>query len=131
MGAPAYRLARPDGESVLYFSRLPNGRAIYAVTIGADGLVKSLEQRLTSANAAKILAGSWTAREVQELLGPPWQAGRLPLRKRVWWEYKFRGPALDKRVLWVQFSDDGVVREVLDMFDPEEHLPGWPAAHAP
>ncbi len=29
-----------------------------------------------------------------------------------------------KRVVWVQFSADGVVREVLDRLDPEEYSPG-------
>lgn len=126
MGAPAERLVRPDGETVLYFSRLPVGRAMFVVTIGRDGVMKSIEQRLTRENIAKLgVAGAWTKKEVRELFGPPGLTGRLALRPREWWEYKFRDyPDYEYRVLWVQFSDDGVVREVLDMLDPEEVKPG-------
>lgn len=124
MGAPADRISLPNGDSVLYFSRQPAGRATYAATIGADGVMKSIEQRITRRNIAKILAGAWTKKGVRELLGPPALAGRLALKPREWWEYKFREyPDYEYRVLWVQFSEDGVVRELLDMRDPEFIVP--------
>jgi len=120
MGPPTERISLPNGDSVLYFSRQPAGRAMYAATIGPDGVMKSVEQRITRQNMAKILVGIWTKKEVRELLGPPALAGRLELKPREWWEYKFREyPDYEYRVLWVQFSEDGVVREVLDMRDPE------------
>lgn len=126
MGAPAERLARPDGETALYFSRLPAGRAMFVVTLGRDGAMKSIEQRLTRQGFARIVAGSSTKQEVREILGPPGGSGRLPRQAREWWEYKFRDfPDYEYRVLWVQFSDDGVVREVLDMLDPEEMKPDF------
>ena len=37
--------------------------------------------------------------------------GRLDRQKRDWWEYRYR-QAPDDRVVWVQFSDDGVVRHL-------------------
>ena len=123
MGAPAERLPLPDGATALYFSRLPEGRAMFVVTIGSGGVMKSIEQRLTRQNVAKIAADASTMKEVRELLGPPGRAGRLALQPRAWWEYKMRSD-YEKRVVWVQFSDDGVVREVLDMLDPEEYSPG-------
>ena len=120
MGPVAERLSLPNGDTVLYFSRLPAGRAVYAVTLGADGVMKTVEQRLTQQHMAKIRPGTWTKKEVRELLGPPGLAGRLALKQHEWWEYKYREyPDYQYRVLWVQFSDDGVVREVLDMLDPE------------
>ncbi|MFY9314550.1 MAG: outer membrane protein assembly factor BamE [Burkholderiales bacterium] len=125
MGAPAERLSLPNGDRALYFSRLPAGRAMFAVTIGQDGVMKSIEQRLARWNIAQIRAGAWTRKEVRELLGPPGLSGRLALLPREWWEYKFRDDQdYQYRVLWVQFSDDGVVREVLDMLDPEFARPG-------
>ena len=126
MGAPAERLAHPDGETALYFSRLPAGRAMFVATLGPDGMMKSIEQRLTRQNFARIVAGSSTKQEVREILGPPGGSGRLPRQAREWWEYKFYDPG-DRRVLWVQFSDDGVAREVLDMLDPEEMKPDFGA----
>ncbi len=122
MGAPAERLSLPDGETALYFSRLPEGRAMFVVTIGSGGVMKSIEQRLTRQNVAKIAAGVSTQKDVRELLGPPGLAGRLALQPRQWWEYKMRAD-YEKRIVWVQFSDDGVVRELLDMLDPEEYSP--------
>ncbi len=118
MGAPAERLALPGGDSALYFPRQPYGRATYVVTFGSGGVMKSIEQRLTSENIRKIVAGAWTKKGVRELLGPPADSGRLALQPREWWGYRHSAYG-EKRVLWVQFSGDGVVREVLDMLDPE------------
>lgn len=124
MGATADRIALANGDTVLYFSRQPAGRAMYVVTLAPDGVMKSIDQRITRQNFAKIVAGVWTGKEVRELLGPPALAGRLALQPRDWWEYKFREyPDYDYRVLWVQFSEDGVVRELLDMPDPEFSRP--------
>lgn len=71
MGPPAQRLSLPAGETALYFSRLPAGRAMYVATIGPDGVLRSLEQRLTRENMAKLIPGSSTMKEVRELFGPP------------------------------------------------------------
>jgi len=119
MGRPAQRLSLPNGDSALYFSRQPYGRAVFVVTVGPDGVMKSIEQRMERENIAKIVPNVWTKKEVAELFGPPGDRGRLPRQQRDWWEYRY---FLDyqRRVVWVQYSDDGVVREVLDMIDPED-----------
>ena len=119
MGAPDQSLKLANGDTALYFSRLPFGRAMYVVTVGPDGVMKSIEQRMTYASFAKVVANSWTKKEVAELLGPPGRTGRFDRQKREWWEYRYRLMP-DFRVVWVQFSDDGVVREVFDMLDPDE-----------
>ena len=116
MGAPAQRLALPGGESALYFSRLPEGRAVYLVTVGPDGVMKSIEQRLVRKNLARITAGISTHEDVKALFGPPGRTGNLALQEREWWEYKYFDYE-QRRIIWVQFSRDGVVREVLDMLD--------------
>jgi len=119
MGAPDQSLKLVNGDTALYFSRLPFGRAMYVVTVGPDGVMKSIEQRMTYASFAKVVANSWTKKEVAELLGPPGRTGRFDRQKREWWEYRYRLMP-DFRVVWVQFSDDGVVREIYDMLDPDE-----------
>jgi len=116
MGAPVQRLALPDGETSLYFSRLPEGRAVFVVTVRPDGVMKSIEQRLLRKNLAKIITGTSTREDVRGLFGPPGLTGRLPLQERDWWEYKYFDYE-ERRVIWVQFSRDGVAREVLDMLD--------------
>jgi hypothetical protein len=46
-------------------------------------------------------------------------AKRLPRQQRNVWEYPWRHAVRELRMLWVQFSDDGVVREVVEMHDYE------------
>lgn len=118
MGAPAHRLARPDGDTALYFSRLPEGRAVYVVTVGPGGVMKSIEQRLVRSNLKYIFAGTSTMKDVRDLFGPPGNSGRIERQARTWWEYKYVDYDM-RRIIWVQYSDDGIVREVLDMTDPE------------
>ena len=118
MGEPSQRLVLPGGESALYFSRLPEGRAVFLVTVGPDGVMKSIEQRLVRKNLARLTAGESTREDVSGLFGPPGRTGYLALQEREWWEYKYFDYE-QRRVIWVQFSRDGVVREVLDMLDWE------------
>ena len=121
LGAAHQRLKLANGDSALYFSRLPYGRAMYVVTVGPDGVMKSIEQRMQQPVFAKVVANSWTKEQVGELLGPPGRTGRFNRMHRDWWEYRYRIQP-DDRVVWVQFSDDGVVREMYDMIDPDEEL---------
>lgn len=118
MGVPAERLARPDGSSVLYYSRNPIGRHAYAVTVGPDGVMRSIEQRLTRANMDKLVPGSTIAKDVRELFGPPYPAtvGKSAFSQREVWEYKWL-EVDDKRVLWVYFSPDGILREFTNSHD--------------
>ncbi|MSQ62867.1 MAG: hypothetical protein EXR33_03360 [Betaproteobacteria bacterium] len=117
LGEPAQRLKLANGDSALYFSRLPYGRAMYVVTLGSDGVMKSIEQRMQQATFAKVVANSWTKKEVNELLGPPGNQGRLDRQKRDWWEYRYAG--IGPRIVFAQFSDDGVVREMVDVADED------------
>ena len=119
MGRTDQQIKLANGDTALYFSRQPLGRTMYVVTFGPDGVMKSKEQRMQYAYFAKVVANSWGKKEVAELLGPPGRTGRLDRLKRDWWEYRYRQD-MDYRVVWLQFSDDGVVREMYDMLDPDE-----------
>jgi hypothetical protein len=119
MGAPDQSLKLVNGDTALYFSRLPLGRAMYVVTVGPDGVMKSIEQRMEYKTFAQVALNVSTKKDVGELLGPPGRQGRFDRQQRDWWEYRYRLMP-DYRVVWVQFSDDGVVREMLDMLDPDE-----------
>ena len=131
MGAPAQTLGLPAGEKALYFSRLPEGRTMFVATIDPDGVLRALEQVLTRENIGKLVPGTSTAKDVRALFGPPGATGHFPRQAREWWEYKYYDYQ-DRRILYVQFSDDAVVREVLDMrdwaFEPPA-LPGLGRAH--
>ena len=123
MGAPSQTLELPGGQKALYFSRLPEGRMVFVATVGPDGLLSTLDQRLTRQNIAWLVAGTSTKKDVLGFFGPPGDVGRYPRLEREWWEYKFFDYQ-DRRILTVQFSDDGIVREVLDMRDWAYEPPG-------
>lgn len=116
MGVPALELKRPNGDTWLYFTRYPFGRATYVATVGPDNLLRGIEQRLNYWNIYAVKAGM-RADEVRELLGPPREVMRLPRQRRDVWEYPWRHAARELRILWVQFSDDGIARELIEMHD--------------
>ena len=122
MGRPSEQRRR-DGESIWYYSRGPLGFHAYAVRIGPDGVVRSIEQRLTVENVRRIVPGSTTRDEVRELFGPPFVVSELPRLQREVWEYQLLDVAFRWK-LFVQFSADGVVREALQMRHPDEDPPG-------
>ncbi|MGH8686629.1 MAG: hypothetical protein ACREVQ_02875 [Burkholderiales bacterium] len=116
MGEPALTLKRPDGESLLYFERYQTGPAMFVARIGADGVLRGIEQRLTWVNTHKVHA-DMRAEAVRELLGPPFEITNWPRQQRDSWEYPYRHAVRERRVLFVMFSYDGVVREVIDRHD--------------
>ena len=118
MGAPAETVKRPNGDKVLFYSRLPLGRETFAATLAPDDTLRSIEQVLTPDNIKRIVAGSSTRTQVRELIGPPYRSARAPFKPLDVWEYPWR-VGEDRRVLWIGFSDDGVAREVTDIKDPE------------
>jgi hypothetical protein len=114
MGKQAERAETPGGGSVLYYPRGPAGRETYAVLIGADGKVQAVEQRLTDANIAKLVPGTTSAKEVRAIFGPPPTTSTLPRLARDVWEYPMDHIAAPN-ILYVQFSPDGIVREIIKM----------------
>ena len=118
MGPAVDRRAGPDGEKLIYYSRLPFGREMYVATIGRDGNLKALEQRLQESYFAKVRPGITRADEIRALFGPPHRIDRFARMERDIWEYPWRGLTSD-RLLLVQYSYDGVVREFYSIEDPQ------------
>ena len=118
MGSAAAKRPGPNGETVLWFPRMPYGDGTYAARIGADGRLIAIEQRLTEENIAKIERGKTTADQVLDLVGPPYRVDQFPRMEREIWTYKMQVFPFPK-ALFVQFSYDHVVREVYFMDDPE------------
>lgn len=117
MGTPAEKDRLGDNE-VWWYPRQPYGRVSYAVTLDKAGVVQSVEQRLTRQNIALLKPGM-KPQEVRLVVGPPANVTRLPVAERDVWEYRWRD--IDWMRLWVQFSYDGVVKEVLTLPDPEQY----------
>jgi len=117
MGPPAEKIALAGGGSEWFYSRQPFGRQNFAVTMDAGGVVRAVEPRLTVENMQKLQLGATTARQARELLGPPWRITRLERQQRDVWEYAVYDARQFEYNLFVQFSGDGVVREVLLLRD--------------
>lgn len=120
MGEPAERASQANGDSFWYYAGGRIARQTYAVHIGANGVVQAVDQRLTEENVNRIIAEKTTMKEVRELMGPPNYVTYFDLSKYTSWEFPMiPGSPSDWRILWVNFSEDGVVRQVLYMRDPE------------
>jgi len=124
MGKTTETLVRTNGDTLLFFSRQPDGRAIFVATIGPDGKLRGeVQQTLTRRNIAAIKAGM-QAKEVRELLGPPGKSGRKTVSiafepaERDIWEYLWTDVS-EMRKLFLQFSTDGILREKNDGLDYE------------
>jgi hypothetical protein len=126
MGQPAEKTALEAGGNVWFYPRQPQGRHMFAVTVDAGGVVRAVEQRLTMENIHRLRFGETTAKETRALLGPPWRMSRLERQQREVWEYAVYDARGFEFYLYVQFSGDGVVREVLLLRDTYFE-PGGPA----
>jgi hypothetical protein len=116
MGPAADKRAGPNGETVLWFPRLPAGRVSYAARIGADGKLIAVEQRLTPENLARLQPGVSRENDVRDALGPPSRVDPYPRQQRDVWTYEAQG--IDPQLMVVQFSKDGVLREAYMFNDP-------------
>ena len=125
MGPAAERRPGPNGETVLWFPRLPAGRMSYAARIGPDGKLIAIEQRLTEENLVYLERGKTTDEMVHDLFGPPNKVNQFPRMQREIWTYQMPAVMTEWKVLFVQFSPDRVLREYYYMDDPEvPKLPG-------
>jgi len=118
MGPAADKRAGPDGESVLWFPRLPAGRVSYAARIGKDDRLIAVEQRLTKENVERLKPGVSREADVRDLLGPPERIDAFPRQQRDAWTYQAQG--IQPQLIVVQVSPDGVVREAYMYDDPAQ-----------
>jgi hypothetical protein len=118
MGPPAERRPGANGETILWYPRMPYGDGSYAARIGPDGRLIAIEQRITEANIARIELGKTTADQVHDLVGPPYRIDQYPRMDREIWTYKMQVFPFPKALV-AQFSPDHVAREVYFMDDPE------------
>lgn len=117
MGAPADRIKLADGDTKLYFPRQPDGRMMYVVRLSPDGVMRSNEQVLTEQNIARLVRGVTTREQAREMFGPPWQTARFERQERDVWEYYIFNVELQEYFLDLQFSYDGILREVMVLKD--------------
>lgn len=124
MGAPTERVKAGDGDTILFYSRQPFGRQMYAVRVAPDGRVRSVQQTLTEENMRNAVPGVTTKAQVREIFGPPYQTAYFPRQQREVWTYTMLDVAHADYYLHVQMSDDGILREVLMIKDYNKELGG-------
>jgi len=117
MGVPTERLKLPEGDSVWYYPRQPTGREMYAVRLSPDGVMRSKEQLLTEQNIARLTREVTTRAQARAIVGPPWQVARFERQQREVWEYYMYNVEQYEYFLYLQFSDDGILREVIMLKD--------------
>jgi hypothetical protein len=125
MGPSAEKRAGADGETVLWFPRLPFGRVSYAARIGKDDKLIGVEQRLTRANLEQLKPGTSRESDVRDLLGPPNRVDWFERRQVNAWTYQAQG--VEPQLIVVEVSKDGVVRSVQMFNDPEAVAGDGPA----
>ncbi len=76
------------------------------------------------ADLGKLTAGVTTTEQVRALLGPPLRVARFDRQQREVWEYRRYVDPFDDHHVAVQFSADGIVREVLVLKDYNREVCG-------
>jgi len=114
MGPPDEKV-KLDNGSTEWFYALPAARQTYAISFAPNGRFVSSQQRLERETIDRIRRG-WTTQQVRALLGPPIETARFERLQRDVWTYRWKEYS-DYWELDVQFSYDGVVREVLNLRD--------------
>jgi hypothetical protein len=117
MGVPAERIKLADGDTNWYYPRQPTGRMMYAVRMSPDGIMRSKEQLLTEQNIARLYRDTTTREQTRVIVGPPWRTSRLERQERDVWEYTMFNAGLEDYFLYLQFSYDGILREVMMLQD--------------
>lgn len=117
MGAPTERMKMLDGNTTWYYSRQPTGRMMYAVRFSSDGVMRSREQLLTEQNIARLSRDTTTREQARALVGPPWKVARFERQGREVWEYFIFNVEQYEYFLYLQFSNDGILREVMMLKD--------------
>lgn len=124
MGPPAEKRPGAGGDTVWFYPRNPFGRHTYAVSIDDKGILRGIEQTLTMENIGRIVADKSTPGEVRSILGPPNRITHQRSPQREVWEYRMFNPIQVPYNLYVQYSNDNLVREVLFLRDPSQDIPG-------
>jgi hypothetical protein len=124
MGPAADKRAGADGETVLWFPRLPYGRVSYAARIGKDDKLIALEQRLTRENVLSLKPGVSREDDVRERLGPPNRVDWFERKQVSAWTYQAQG--IEPQIIVVELSKDGVVRAAYIFDDASMQAPDGP-----
>lgn len=109
-GAPGQEWRNDDGSTVLEYSRQPAGTECFMITIGPDGILRSIDQVLVETNFARIRTGM-SSDEVRRILGKPASRKTFDLKPETVWEWHIGqdNPMSDPTFFTVTFDNAGRV----------------------
>lgn len=109
-GPPHMEWRNDDGSTTWEYSRQPEGVDCYMITIGADDILREIDQVLNETNFARVEKGM-TGDQVRRLLGKPASSQFFRLKNETVWEWKIsQGEASAEPVYFtVAFNTDGRV----------------------
>lgn len=109
-GPPQHEWRNDDGSVTWEYSRQPEGAECYMITIGADNILRTLDQVINEQTFARIERGM-TGPQVNRLLGRPAASQFLKLKQETVWEWLIeRGtPLTDPTYFTVSFNTEGRV----------------------
>ncbi len=121
-GVPAAVYREADGSTTLEYTRQPEGRQNYMITIGTDGRMSSLRQVLKSADFARIVAGLDKS-QVRRLLGQAAATQPFALKQQEVWDWRYV-EANENRIFSVTFDAAGRVVSTASTLDLQGVVPG-------
>jgi hypothetical protein len=87
------------------------------LALGGCASIPSGGQGPSNEDLAHIQIGVATAGDVKSILGPPLRVTRYDRQDRDVWEYRRYNDPMDEWHIAVQFSKDGIAREVVKVKD--------------
>ncbi|MGB8339218.1 MAG: hypothetical protein WCD07_02550 [Burkholderiales bacterium] len=109
-GKPTNEWKEPDGSTLWMFVKGPMGYQTFKATIGADNVLKSIEQVLSDPYFAKVQKGMSMA-DVERILGKPAEDVTFPLKKERVWTWRYQASPSLNRMFDVHFDTNGQVVE--------------------
>lgn len=109
MGAPAGEWQNADGSRTLEYPKGPAGPVTFMVTVGPDGVLRTIDQVLSEPWFARVRPGM-TRDEVRRLLGRPGRRDVFDLKPEEVWDWRIEGQSAGERAHFhVHFDPAGRV----------------------
>lgn len=108
MGEPGMEWQNQDGSRTWEYTRQPEGMVCYMLTLGTDGILRSIEQALTPENLARVQPGM-DKEQVRRLLGKPRSKQTFALKHEEIWDWKVGREITTDQLFNVHFDLDGRV----------------------
>lgn len=108
MGPPEMEWPNDDGSVTWEYSRQPEGRQCYMITIGTDNILRSVDEVLNEAGFARVKRGM-TGDEVRRVLGKPASRQFFNLSQEHVWSWRIAGDGTlsDPQFFTAHFSTEG------------------------